>query len=91
MTPILRQLRSWQAREWLFSACVAVAAVVLFAAAALTLACLVDYWWDGTGETPYWARAVLLAVQITLGVGAAWLAFRFVRTPSAVHLAGRAQ
>ena len=91
MTPILRQLRSWQAREWLFSACVAAAAVLLLAAAGVTLACLTDYWWDGSGETPFGARVGLLAAQVVLYAAAAWVAFRFVRAPSAVALAGRAE
>lgn len=91
MTPILRQLKSWQAREWLFSACVAAAAVVLLAGVGVTLACLIDYFWDGFGETPFWVRVGLLAFQLLAYAGFAVLAFRLVRTPSLVTLAGLAE
>jgi hypothetical protein len=91
MTPIVRQLKSWQAREWLFSACVAAASVVLLAGVGVTLACLIDYVWDGFGETPFWARVLLLALQLAAYAGFAVLAFRLVRTPSLVALAGRAE
>lgn len=91
MTPILRQLKSWQAREWLFSACVAGASVALLAGVGVTLACLTDYFWDGFGETPFWARVLLLVFQLAAYAGFAVLAFRLVRAPSLVALAGRAE
>lgn len=91
MTPIVRQLKSWQAREWLFSACVAAASVVLLAGVGVTLACLLDYLWDGFGETPFWARVGLLVLQLAAYAGGAVLAFRLVRAPSLVALASRAE
>ncbi|MEO2090294.1 MAG: hypothetical protein ABGY75_12445, partial [Gemmataceae bacterium] len=91
MTHLIRQLRSWQRREWLYSAAVAVAALVLVVAAGVTLACIVDYSIDSERDTPYWVRICLTAGQGVAYPAAAVIAFLFVRAPSLVALAGRAE
>lgn len=93
MTPILRQLKSWQAREWVYSASVAIAAVVLVAVGGVALACTVDNLldlgsWDGT---PFWVRLLMTVVLVGGTVAATYFAIRSVRAPSLVALAGRAE
>jgi len=67
MTPILRQLKAWQAREWVYSASVAISAVVLVAVFGVALACTIDNLWDLTSwdGTPFWVRLLMTAVQAT--------------------------
>lgn len=91
MTHLIRQLRSWQRREWLYSATVAVAALVLVVAAGVTLACVIDYAIDSERDTPYWVRICLTSGQAVVYPVAAVVAFLFVRAPSLVALAGRAE
>lgn len=93
MTPILRQLKSWQAREWVYSASVAVAAVVLVAVFGVALACTADNVWDLTSwdSTPFWVRLLMTVVQAAVYVGAVFFAVRSVRAPSLVALASRAE
>lgn len=93
MTPIVRQLKSWQAREWVYSASVAVSAVLLVAVGGVALACTIDNLsdlgsWDGT---PFWLRLVMTLLQGVLYVGAVVVAIRMVKAPSLVDLAGRAE
>ncbi len=93
MTPILRQLKSWQAREWVYSASVAVAVVVLVAVGGIALACATDDLldlgsWDGT---PFWVRLLMAVVQLVAYVGAVYFAIRSVKAPSLVALASRAE
>ncbi len=93
MTPILRQLKSWQAREWVYSASVAIAAVVLVAVGGIALACTTDNLldlgsWDGT---PFWVRLLMTVVLVAGTVGAVFFAIRSVRAPSLVALASRAE
>ena len=93
MTPILRQLKSWQAREWVYSASVAIAAVVLVAVGGIALACTTDNLldlgsWDGT---PFWVRLLMTLVLVGGTVGATYFAIRSVKAPSLVALAGRAE
>ncbi|MCU0705375.1 MAG: hypothetical protein MUF18_15490 [Fimbriiglobus sp.] len=93
MTPILRQLKSWQAREWLYSASVAVAAVALVALFGVALACTVDNLWDlnSWDGTPFWARLLMTVGQLALYLGAVVFAVRSVKAPSLVSLASRAE
>jgi hypothetical protein len=93
MTPILRQLKSWQAREWVYSASVAIAAVVLVAVGGVALACGIDNLcdlgsWDGT---PFWVRLLMTVVQAVGYAGAVFFAIRSVKAPSLVALASRAE
>ena len=91
MTHLTLQLRSWQAREWLYSACVAVAAVVLAVVLGVTFACAIDYWADSHQDTPFALRVVLTVGQVGLYLALAVGAFLLIRTPSVVALAGRAE
>lgn len=93
MTPILRQLKSWQAREWVYSASVAVAAVALVAVVGVALACLTDNVWDllAWDGTPFWARLLMAVGQLAVYLGVGWLALRSVKAPSLVALASRAE
>jgi hypothetical protein len=93
MTPIVRQLKSWQAREWIYSASVAVAGVLIVAVAGVALACALDNIWDlvSWDGTPFWVRLLMTVGQAVLYVGAVVFAVRSVRAPSLVALAGRAE
>jgi hypothetical protein len=91
MKHLIRQLRSWQRREWLYSACVAVAALILLVVVGVTFACLIDYWADSEQDTPFWLRVLLVVVQVIVYLAAVVLAVRLVRAPSLVTLAGRAE
>jgi len=93
MTPILRQLKSWQAREWVYSASVAISAVVLVAVFGVALACTIDNLWDLTSwdGTPFWVRLLMTVVQAAVYVGAVFFAVKSVRAPSLVALASRAE
>lgn len=93
MTPILRQLKSWQAREWVYSASVAIASVILIAVGGVALACGIDNLldlgsWDGT---PFWVRLLMTVVQVGVYGGAVFFAIRSVKAPSLVALASRAE
>ena len=93
MKKLLNQLRSWQRREWLYTAMVLASSLVLMAAFALLSACLVDYYVDASGATPFWLRAILSIGQVLLfaGLCTAGLTILKQRTPSVVALAGRAE
>jgi hypothetical protein len=99
MSPLTRQLRAWQFREWLYSAARGAALWLALVAGALALACAFDFYLDryidsvseeGT-STPFWMRVLLTAGQVLLFLGAAyWLVLR-LRGPSLVALASRAE
>ncbi len=99
MSPLTRQLRAWQFREWLYSAARGAALWLALVAGALALACAFDFYLDryidsvseeGT-STPFWMRVLLTLGQMLLFLGAAyWLVLR-LRGPSLVTLASRAE
>lgn len=91
MSTLVRQLRSWQLREGLYSACVAVAAVALVVVVGLLLACGIDYTIDSETDTPFWVRVMLTAGQVVGYLAVVYFAARWVRPPSLDVLAGRAE
>jgi hypothetical protein len=91
MNQLMRQLRSWQRREWLYSACVAVAIVVVFVALGIANACLIDYYQDLERDTPFWLRVSLVVCQILAYILIVVSVAYHLRAPSIISLASRAE
>ncbi len=99
MSPLTRQLRAWQFREWLYSTARGVAWLLVIIAGSLAVTCAVDFYLDryidnvseeGT-STPFWFRAVLTFGQLILFAAAVYFLVLKVRGPSLVALASRAE
>ncbi len=91
MHTLLRQLRTWQRREWLYrfawglARCVAVVLVALF------VACLLDWVIDRNRDTPFALRIVMTVAQIGLAIGAVWTLLVRLQVPSLDALAAKAE
>lgn len=91
MRTLVRQLRSWQRREWLYRLAWGGARWVVLAVAVLTLACLTDWLIDRYVDTPFLLRLLMTAGQLGLFAAAGyWLLVR-LNVPSLDALAGRAE
>jgi hypothetical protein len=91
MPRFVRQLRAWQFREWLYSAIVATAGMILFITLGVTLACLVDFLIDRRVDTPQWVRIPLTLIQVAIYMLTFIVILRFLKVPSLVTLAMRAE
>ena len=91
MTTVVRQLRSWQLLEVLFSAFYYATIFIAVAATFLGLACLADWYCDRFRDTPLWLRTTMTAGQIVIalmtGVALLWC----LRKPSLDSLAAKAE
>lgn len=91
MRTLVKQLRSWQRREWLYRAAWGTARWVVLVVAVLTLACLTDWLIDRYVDVPFALRLLMTAVQVGLYAGAGyWLLVR-LKVPSLDALAGLAE
>src|SRR5689334_312993 len=105
MRSLTSQLRTWQRREWLYRAAWGFARWFALVAAVLAVACLTDWWLDKYVDMPFAfdrsmsavdfvafaLRVAVLALQVGIAAGAAYLLILRPRTPSVVALAGRAE
>ncbi len=91
MRTLVRQLRTWQRREWLYRAAWGLARWVVLVVGVLAAACLTDWVIDRFTDTPLALRLLMTAAQVGLFAAAGyWLLFR-LRVPSLVALADRAE
>jgi hypothetical protein len=91
MRTLVKQLRSWQRREWLYRVAWGAARWVVLVVVVLSLACLTDWLIDRYVDVPFALRLLMTAAQLSLYAGAAyWLLVR-LRVPSLDALAGRAE
>ncbi len=91
MEGLIRQLRRWQAREWLFRLAWGAARWATVVVVAITLACLVDWFIDRYQDTPFAVRVLLTLGQLALFAAAACLLLYRLRVPALDSLAGRAE
>jgi hypothetical protein len=91
MDDLIRQLKRWQAREWLLRVLWGVARLAAVVALGLSVACLVDWIVDRYRETPFALRFAMTTSQfVVAGVAAYFFLYR-LGTPTLDALAGRAE
>ncbi len=91
MTELLQQLTRWQRWEWLYSALRNFTGLLLATGLLTLLWCAIDYWCDGSDDTPYWVRRTLSVSWLSLVVAGIVFAFVKIRPPSLDTLASRAE
>jgi hypothetical protein len=91
MRTLVKQLRSWQRREWLFRLAWGAARWLTLVVVVLTVACFTDWYIDRYADTPFPIRLLMTAGQLGLFAAAGyWLLIR-LQVPSLDALAGRAE
>jgi hypothetical protein len=91
MRTLVKQLRSWQRREWLFRLAWGAARWLTLVVVVLTAACFTDWYIDRYADTPFPIRLMMTAGQLGLFAAAGyWLLIR-LQIPSLDALAGRAE
>jgi hypothetical protein len=91
MKTLVRQLRRWQFREWLYRAAWGFARLSAVVAAGLFVCCLADWVIDRYRDTPFWLRLLMTGGQlVAYGLVAVFLLYR-LHVPRIDVLAGKAE